>query len=185
MCHYRFSFDDPERRKWQNPESILNGLGLKAGHTFIDIGCGQGFFTLPAAEIVGPNGKVYALDINRQAVRTLKREASKRGITNLNAQVGAAEEITLCESCADYVFFGIDLHDFNDPQRVLANAKTMMKPTGLLVDLDWKKKQMNIGPPLERRFSQSQATKLIESTGFRVTTARTSGPNHYILTATL
>ena len=89
---YRFSFDDPERTKWQNPKSILKDLGLEAGNTFIDMGCGQGFFALPAAEIVGPNGKVYAIDTNREAVRILKRKAKERGLTNLNAHVGIAEE---------------------------------------------------------------------------------------------
>ena len=57
--------DEQERRKWQNPENILDGIGLHPGMTFIDIGCGQGFFTIPAAKIVGDSGKVYASDINQ------------------------------------------------------------------------------------------------------------------------
>ena len=54
MWHF---YDETERRTWQNPEEILTAIGLKAGQTLIDIGCGEGFFTLPAARIVGPNGR--------------------------------------------------------------------------------------------------------------------------------
>ena len=50
--------DDHERRKWQNPEAILSSIGLRPGFTLIDIGCGSGFFALPAAKIVGKKGKV-------------------------------------------------------------------------------------------------------------------------------
>ena len=57
--HY---FDEDRRRKWQNPEDILREIGLETGMTFLDIGCGNGFFTLPAARMVGPAGQVYGLD---------------------------------------------------------------------------------------------------------------------------
>ncbi len=55
--------NDPERRKMQNPESILIDIGLKPGMIFVDIGCGDGYFALPAARMVGPEGKVIAIDI--------------------------------------------------------------------------------------------------------------------------
>jgi ubiquinone/menaquinone biosynthesis C-methylase UbiE len=180
-----FGYRHPERRKWQNPESILKQIGLKPRCTLIDIGCGEGFFALPAAGIVGPDGKVFALDINTEAIATLKREADKRKLTNLIAVTGKAEEAILCRSCADFVFFGIVLHDFDDPHRVLANSKIMMKPQGCLADLDWKKEPMDFGPPLEKKFSETEATMLIESEGFKVARTRSMQPYSYIITATL
>ena len=135
----RFFDDEGERRKWQNPEVILAEIGVKRGFTFVDVGCGHGFFALPAARLVGNEGRVYGLDADSEAVRKLKVRAAKEKLRNLKLKAGMAEETVFCDSCADIVFFGIVLHDFIDPNKVLSNTKKMLKPTGRLIDLDWKK----------------------------------------------
>jgi len=182
--HRRFGHDDPERRKWQNPDEILASIGLKEGFTLVDLGCGSGFFTLPAARMVGSEGKIYGVDVNQEAVRELKIEIERRGFKNITLRVGEAEGTVFCEECADIAFFGIDLHDFRDPGNVLSNASRMLKPCGLLVDLDWKKETMDFGPPLEIRFDERKAMNLIESAGLKIKTVGDSGPYHYLITAT-
>jgi len=182
MNIYRPAIDD-ERRKWQNPEAILADIGLRPGLTFVDIGCGGGFFALPAARIVGETGKVYGLDTNPRSITSLKELASREGLTNLDLTIGKAEELVICEQCADIIFFGIALHDFQDASKVLENAKRMVKPTGRLVNLDWKKEPMKLGPPVEIRFSQEMASRLIEAAGFIVETVKDSGLYHYIVIA--
>jgi ubiquinone/menaquinone biosynthesis C-methylase UbiE len=185
MRHHRHA-DDPERRKWQNPEAILASIGLKAGLTFMDIGCGGGFFALPAARIVGESGKVYGIDINAESISELKELASREGLNNLELTVGRAEDVVLCESCADIIFFGIVLHDFEDPAKVLQNAKKMLNPAGRLVNLDWKKittPTMPLGPPLQIRFSEEKSAQLIEAAGFKVVSVKDVGPYHYMVVA--
>jgi ubiquinone/menaquinone biosynthesis C-methylase UbiE len=156
---------------------------LKHGFTFIDVGCGNGFFALPAARLVGEKGKVYGLDANAEAIGMLKKTAMKEGLRNLNLGVGMAEEIVLCDSCADVVFFGIVLHDFKDAIRVLSNARRMLKSTGKLVDLDWKKEPMKFGPPLQIRFSEEKAVSLIEAAGFKINSVKDAGTYHYLIVA--
>jgi ubiquinone/menaquinone biosynthesis C-methylase UbiE len=175
--------DERERRRWQNPEAILVDIGLRSGFTFMDIGCGDGFFALPAARLVGEEGKVYGLDVDSEAIRRLKEKASREGLRNVQLKVGAAEETVFCEACADVVFFSIVLHDFDDPSRVLLNAKRMLKQTGTLVDLDWKKKHMELGPPIQTRFSEEKAVDLIEAAGFKVETVEQAGQYHYLIVA--
>lgn len=177
--------DETERRQWQDPETILAEIGLQRGATFVDMGCGEGFFALPAARIAGDNGKVYGLDISPEAITHLMEKAAAQGLQNLDAQASPAEETILCRECADIVFFGIVLHDFADPSRVLVNARKMLKPSGKLVNLDWRKEPMSLGPPLPKRFSEAEATHLIESVGFRVIEVKNSGIYHYIITATI
>lgn len=174
---------DHERRKWQNPEAILADIGLKPGFTFVDIGCGGGFFTLPAARMVGRRGKVYGLDVDARSITSLKELAAKEGLKNLNLTASQAEESVICEQCADIVFFGIALHDFQDPARVLENARRMVKSAGKLVNLDWKKEPMDLGPPLKIRFSEDMAVRLIQTAGFTVETVKDSGPYHYLVVA--
>jgi ubiquinone/menaquinone biosynthesis C-methylase UbiE len=181
MNRKRFRADDPERRSWQDPEKIFSSIGLRKGMVLVDVGCGEGYFALPAARIVGPEGMVYAVDINTDAVANLNEQAKIEGLRNLSAEVKKAEAAIACEGCADIVFFGIDLHDFADPEQVIRNAKTMLRPSGRLIDLDWKDMPMDFGPPAEKRFPVAKAKNLIESAGFTVRSVQDAGPYHYLI----
>ena len=183
MKHGFPHMDESERRKWQDPEAILAEIGLKPGDTFVDIGCGEGFFALPAARVVGKKGTVYGVDIDRGAIERLKLSANKQALKNLILTVGEAETAVFCDRCADIAFLGIDLHDFSDPSAVLNNARKMLKPGGKLVDLDWKKEPSPFGPPLEIRFDEAKAKSLIENAGFRVESIKPNGVYHYLIIA--
>ena len=183
MNKRQFRSDDPERRQWQDPEKILTSIGVAPGMVFIDVGCGDGYFALPAARRVGPQGKVYAVDSDAAAVERLREQAAREGLDNLFSEVREAEETVVCEGCADYVFFGIDLHDFEDPAQVLLNAKKMLRPQGHLIDLDWKDESMEFGPPQQKRFSIDKARYLIESAGFTIASVTDAGPYHYLIIA--
>ena len=129
MNKRQFKSADPERRQWQDPEKILQSLGVAPGMVFIDVGCGDGYFALPAARRVGPQGKVYAVDIDAGAIQRLREQAAREGLdAPVSGKVREAEETVVCEGCADYAFFGIDLHDFSDPAYVLLNAKNVAQP---------------------------------------------------------
>ena len=183
MSYHRFYGNEVERRKWQNPDSILVTIGLNIGFTFVDVGCGDGFFSIPAAKIVGEKGRVFALDSDEEAIALLRKKAATKNLMNIEARAGTAEDIVLCDACGDIVFFGIVLHDFKDPARVLANAMKMLKPRGRLVDLDWKKESMDFGPPLSIRFSEERAIGLIEGAGFKLEQQKETGRFHYLIIA--
>ncbi|WP_250986076.1 class I SAM-dependent methyltransferase [Methanoculleus oceani] len=188
MVQHRHSWrhspeEEAARRRWQHPESILEGIGLAPGGTFVDVGCGDGFFALPAARIVGPHGRVCGIDIDAGALDLLREKARSGGFDNVLLHQGMAEEIVLCDGCADVVFFGIDLHDFVDPVQVLANAKRMALDTGVIVDVDWKKEPLPLGPPPAKKFSTEHAASLMAEAGLEVRTVAESGPYHYIITA--
>jgi ubiquinone/menaquinone biosynthesis C-methylase UbiE len=178
-----FPHDDIERRKWHDPEVLLRSIGLKRGQTIMDIGCGGGFYALPAAKIVGSKGRVYGVDTNEHSIKDLSDQAAAQGLENLELRVGRAEETIFCNSCADIVFFGIVLHDFADPKQVLRNSRVMIKPGGRLANLDWKKEDMAIGPPRQKRFSEEVATRLIETAGFSVQSVSEVGRYHYLIIA--
>jgi ubiquinone/menaquinone biosynthesis C-methylase UbiE len=182
-CHGGFNLDETTRRSWYIPEVILQDL--RAGMVFIDIGCGDGFFSILAAKKVGENGKVYAVDTDASAIERLKQKAKTEGLRNITAKAGMAEETVFCNQCADFVFYSMDLHDFNEPTKVLQNAKKMIKPSGRVIDLDWKKIDMPFGPPVSIRFSEEQASGLMRSAGFTETEVSDAGPYHYVITAKL
>jgi ubiquinone/menaquinone biosynthesis C-methylase UbiE len=180
--------DDVERREWQDPEAILGSLGLGPGQVVADVGSGDGFFTLPAARLVGPGGTVYALDPSVGRLNRLHEKAEDEGIENIRIRAGTAEEFVLCEGCADLIFFGICLHDFADQRAALANAMTALKPGGLLANLDWKKEETLrhgelLGPPVEIRFSEDEAVALMDGAGFTVESVEPYGEYFYLIRA--
>jgi len=179
----RFYIEETTRRSWFNPEALLLRAGLVQGMKFVDVGCGDGFFAILAAKIVGETGKVYAVDSDSQAIERLRTNSAINSLTNIEARIAIAEETIFCENCADIVFFSIVLHDFNDPEKVLCNAGRIIKKTGRVVNLDWKKKAMSIGPPLGIRFSEKEASYLIEKAGFAIEEVMEPGPFHYLIVA--
>lgn len=175
--------DEADRRTWQNPDVILAGIGVRPNDTFIDIGCGDGYFAIPAAKVVGEGGRVIGIDNDHEALARLEGRAAAAGLRNVTLAQGDAEETIPCDACADVVFFGICLHDFRDAGQVLANARRMVKPDGILIDLDWKAEPMELGPPLRIRFPEEKAAGMIRGAGFSIESIRTCGPYHYLLTA--
>lgn len=183
MCRRRFPPDDPERQRWQDPVRVLAAIGVSPGMTFLDVGCGEGYFALPAALRVGASGRVCGIDADAQAVARLKGSARDRGLGWITARAGMAEETLLCSGCGDVVFFGICLHDVSDPLQVLKNARRMVRDTGLLASLDWHARAMEIGPPLEKRFPPERAMALIRDAGFHQLALQDCGPYHYLILA--
>jgi ubiquinone/menaquinone biosynthesis C-methylase UbiE len=176
---------DRERHKWQDPDVILREMGLQAGNTLVDIGCGRGYFTIPAAKMVGEKGKVYALDSNPSTIENLDGWLKTADLKNVYTRVGAAESAVLCEACADFVFFGIVFHDFRNRSAVLKNARRMLKPEGKLIDLDFKKIEMPFGPPERIKLSENEAQRVLEDAGFKVIRSKEIEPYSYLLIAAL
>ena len=181
VCHGGFSLDEATRRSWYSPENVLQDL--RTGMVFVDMGCGDGFFTVLAAKKVGVNGKVYAVDSDQLAIEKLRLKAQTEGLSNIVCKVARAEETVFCGGCADFVFFSMVLHDFDDPAKVLKNAREMTKPRGRLIDLDWKKQEMPFGPPVKIRFSVDYASELIKQAGFVIVSSSDAGKYHYVVAA--
>jgi len=117
-------------RLWP-PAEVLRQVGVLPGHTVLDFGCGPGGYSLAAARLVGPAGKVYALDFNPIAVRAVQRVAEKERLGNVTA--------VLADSAADVPKGSVDvamlhdvLHLLADPAKVIASLHGALKREGLL-----------------------------------------------------
>jgi ubiquinone/menaquinone biosynthesis C-methylase UbiE len=184
--HHHFGrLYDAGRKAWQDPEAVLQAVGLKSGMLFIDVGCGYGFFSLPAARMVGEEGEVIGIDVNLKWLRFMLESAGKAKIFNLSAVVGRAESAMIYSRRADVVFFGNVLHDFDDPVKALTNARRMLKEGGILANLDWRKEDSDVGPPMAIRFDESLASRMISRSGLTIHSVTEQGPHHYLIKAVL
>lgn len=131
---------EPAVKTWlaRQARAFLRRVGLKEGQTVLDFGCNKGNYTIPASEIVGPHGKLYALDKERDILSDLQRNLQKRGIHNVACiEVSENDEIPLPAGSVDVVLLYDVLHRGYFPQcherkRNLMKVHRILKPGGLL-----------------------------------------------------
>lgn len=151
-----FAFLEKFRKLSEKPEERLHEIGLKEGMAFLDVGCTLGFYSFPAAAIVGKNGLVYALDINSDFIEYVSRKAQKKEIEHLKTIVARAQDTGLSSGSVDMVFLHLVFHDIADKQEALSEFHRILKATGRLV-ID----EENVMP-------LDTVQKVVEEAGFRV-----------------
>lgn len=164
---HTFHYDEDVRRKTLPPEKILEDNGLKPGNIFVDVGCNDGYFTIPAAHIVKVHGKVYGIDIAKEPLKTLEEKAKKIGLKNVFTKVAKAEDSVFLKNEADMIFYNSVLHDFIDPLLVLQNAYKMLKTEGMVLNIDWKINSVHQGPPPGKAISEEKAKDLFQKANFK------------------
>ena len=127
-----YSFDNPLRRLIHDPERILN-LHVKTGMTAVDIGCGMGCFTLGLAKLVGPGGKVIAVDLQEQMLAALGRRARKAGLSDRIVLHRCRPDRLGVEEFADFVLAFWMAHEVRDKPRFFAQISAFLKPGGRLL----------------------------------------------------
>ena len=104
----RLMHDNPLMPILKNPYKSLETAGVRPGQKVIEIGCGPGFFTIPAAKIVGEKGLIYAIDVNHRAIKRVEEKIRKYEISNIKPILGNAAKSGLQDSSIDLAFiFGL------------------------------------------------------------------------------
>ena len=131
---------EPAVKTWSahQARAFLRRVGLIEGQTVLDFGCNKGSYTIPASEVVGPHGKLYALDKERDVLSDLQRKLQKREIRNVVCiEVSENDEIPLPAASVDVVLLYDVLHRGYFPQgherkQSLIKVHRILKPGGLL-----------------------------------------------------
>ncbi len=162
---------------------ILGNIGLKMGDSFLDAGCGEGHFSIEASEFVGPEGNVYAMDIDEAAIAGLKREISDKGISNIQAIVAdITKKIPLPDGSVDVAFMSNVLHGLvanGEADATMSEIVRVTKKGGIFSVVEFKKAQSPMGPPLSIRLSPEDVGMLAGKYGFRKQNVSEVGPYHY------
>jgi ubiquinone/menaquinone biosynthesis C-methylase UbiE len=152
-----------------NPSAVVAQTGLMMGQTVADLGCGNGFYVLPAAQMIGPTGTVYAVDVQTQKLAATVSIANQFGYKNvkvIQANLGKPLLDILPASC-DLVIIGNILHEIEQKQELIQNIYRVLKPGGRVVAVEWKRTATPFGPPLERRMDQEKLEIMLQMSGFR------------------
>jgi ubiquinone/menaquinone biosynthesis C-methylase UbiE len=112
-------------------KNILAEVGIEPGFNILDYGCGPGGYTIPAAQLVGESGRVYALDIHPLAVQRVQKVAAKKRLANIEAILSDCATALPDESIDAVLLYDI-LHELSEPDKVLAELHRVLKPGGIL-----------------------------------------------------
>lgn len=113
------------------PRRVLQPIGLKPGMTVVDYGCGPGSYTLAAAAIVGPAGKVYGVDIHPLAVAAVRKKAARRGLTQVEAVQVDGYNTGIPARSVDCVLLMDMIHMVPERAALLAEVQRVLKPKGV------------------------------------------------------
>ncbi len=125
-----------KRDKWQQPEKIMDVVGIQEGMVIGEAGAGSGYFTFKLSKRVGENGIIYANDIDDDGLDDIKEKCRKQEIANIKTMKGKTDDPLFPEVELDMIIMMLAFHDFTKPTQWLKNAEKRLKPGAPLVIID-------------------------------------------------
>lgn len=175
--HRLEKLERPDRLAELAPEATLARIGFARGDSVCDIGAGSGIFTLPAAR--GTSGPVYAVDPNEGLLQVLETRASAEGLTNIKILRTGAFAYDIPTGGVDLVLLVTVLHEIEAKADLLREVVRILKPSGTLCVIEFKKEPTPFGPPLDHRIGIDAVVSVCADSGFTEKERFVLGENLY------
>lgn len=164
---------DRDRWMWQQPEMVMDVLGVREGMVVADIGAGEGYFTFRLARRIGQKGLVYANEISRAFIKAIEEHCRQDGVENIKTILGDSDDPLLPENKIDIALLVNLIHLVDKPVLFLENIKPCLKPEGRLVLVQWDAKKLlseSPGGSLEdvKEFLKEDLLENIQTAGYEV-----------------
>ena len=173
--------DRAERDIEEEPDRAIDVLKIEKGSTVADIGAGSGYMTVKLAKKVGPQGRVYANDIQPAMLELLNKRITKSKIANVSVVLGMQDDPRLPVETLDLVLMVDVYHELSQPQLMLRHIRASLKPGGRLVLLEYRKEDPSIPIKPEHKMSVADAKLEVEAEGFKLTKTNEDLPRQHIL----
>jgi ubiquinone/menaquinone biosynthesis C-methylase UbiE len=171
----------PDRDQWQRPDRIMDALAIADASRVADVGAGSGWFTIRLARRVGPQGLVYAEDVQQEMLNAISRRVQREGLANVRPVLGRGSDPRLPAGSLDAVLIVDAYHEFEDRVALLANVAEALKPQGKVGVIDFRVEGGGPGPDLDERVNPDVVMADARSAGLRVVANETFLPYQYFL----
>lgn len=160
--------DSPWRREQLPPLATLKKIGVNSGMDIADIGCGIGYFSFPSIELIGKKNKVYALDTEMAMLDYMKERIDEENISNIKLVKTEEYDLKINDNSVDFALLVNVLHEIEDKERFLKEAKRVLRYGGKLAVIEWKKEKTDKGPPENHRISIEDIKDFLGNINFKV-----------------
>lgn len=175
--------EDPEREAWQKPGELVAALGLRKGDRLLDLGAGTGYLAFRCAEAVGPGGHVYAADVDPGMLASLRERMVRSGVGNVSPMLVPEGDPTLPEGSVDVALTCNTYHHVEERVALLGRIARCLVPGGRMVIVDFHKRELPLGPPMEMKVARERVVAELQEAGFRLESELTLLPHQYVLVA--
>jgi ubiquinone/menaquinone biosynthesis C-methylase UbiE len=173
--------EGPDREAWQKPEQIMDALGIADGSVVADLGAGGGWFTIRLARRVGPQGLVYAEDVQREMIESIERRVQREGLRNVRTILGTLDDPKLPGRALNAVLIVDVYNEVESRVELLRNVRDALAPSGRLGIVDFTKAGWGPGPDLHERIDEAVVVKDAVAAGLRLVSRGTFLPYQYLL----
>lgn len=173
--------DAPDRDIWQRPDQIMDALAIAEASVVADVGAGGGWFTIRLARRVGPNGIVYAEDVQPEAVTAISRRVTAEGLTNVRTVLGQEGDPRFPASRLHAVLMVDAYHEIEDRVTFLRNLAKSLRPDGRIGVVNFKLEGGGPGPPTDERVKPEIVVGDATSAGLRLLSQETFLQYQYFL----
>lgn len=156
------------REQEEGPSQMRQQLHVQPGMVVCDMGCGNGYHTLPLAEIVGEKGKVYAVDVQPEMIEMLKQNIESKGLKNIVPINSLYHDPKLPPNTCDMILLVDVYHEFSHPVQMLAGMRAALKPDGQLVLVEFRAEDDSVPIKPEHKMSKAQINKEMNANGFKL-----------------
>jgi cyclopropane fatty-acyl-phospholipid synthase-like methyltransferase len=156
------------RQREEDCATLLKELQLKPGMTACDMGCGNGFYTLKMAELVGEKGSVLAVDIQQEMLRLLEDRAKKAKLANIKSVLGTLIDPNLPPGKVDLILCVDVYHEFSHPVHMLAEMRESLSPTGVIALAEFRLEDPKVPIKLLHKMSKKQILKEYKANGLKL-----------------
>jgi predicted methyltransferase len=171
----------PDRDEWQRPDKIMDALGVAEASVVADLGAGSGWFTIRLADRVGPNGKVFAEDIQRPMIQAIKVRVERMGLKDrVTTVLGTANDPRLPEP-VDAVLIVDAYHEMENPVLLLRNVAKSLKPKGRIGIVQHTKDGGGPGPAMDERVDPEVVIRDAQAAGLVLRSRETFLKYQYML----
>jgi ubiquinone/menaquinone biosynthesis C-methylase UbiE len=169
------------RNDEEQPQKLLQALEVEPGQTVCDFGCGNGFYTLQLAKLVGPRGSVIAVDIQPEMLKLLSERAGPRGLENVTAVLATVEDSGLPERTFDLVLMVDVYHELVDPPTVLKAIRNSLKPEGRIAVVEFREEDPTVPILPLHKMSLAQLMRELPPNGLKLVGQKDSLPWQHLL----
>ncbi len=166
---------------FSDPVKNLRAFGLKENMIVADLGAGSGFYAIAAAEMV-PAGKVYAIEVQKDFLTTIRNKAAEAHLDNIECLWGDVEKIggtRVKDKVVDAVIASNIFFQVEDKDKFIEETKRILKPGGRVLLIDWSDSPSSIGPSFDKIISKNKTREIFERKGFAWQRDIDAGAHHY------